>query len=136
MLIGQDVESHTIPYVLTRPLPRSAWIIGRFLAYMMIACGIMGVSLALLFGACTTLQDFGLQRENLTLFAHFWMATCFGMLGYGALTMFLGAFSKRQMVLGRRLHILAQKDRALKGLRNIRASQTEPRFGHVHETDD
>lgn len=100
MLIGQDVESHTIPYILTRPLPRSAWVLGRFLAYLLTSSAIMGVALALLFWSCTTLQDFGLQSENIRLFLHFWLATVFGLLGYGSLTMFLGAFSKRPIILG------------------------------------
>ena len=41
MLVGQDVESHTIPYILTRPLPRSAWVIGRFIAYLVVSSTIM-----------------------------------------------------------------------------------------------
>lgn len=100
MLIGQDVEAHTIPYILTRPLPRSAWVIGRFLAYMMTSSGIMGISLALLFGSCTTLQNFGFESENIRLVAHFWLTTMFGLLGYGSFTMFLGAFSKRPIIFG------------------------------------
>ncbi|MFP6582191.1 MAG: ABC transporter permease [Candidatus Hydrogenedentota bacterium] len=100
MLIGQDVEAHTIPYILTRPLPRSAWVIGRFLAYMMTSSGIMGISLALLFGSCTTLQNFGFESENIRLVTHFWVTTMFGLLGYGSLTMFLGAFSKRPIIIG------------------------------------
>ena len=100
MLVGQDVESHTIPYVLTRPLPRSAWVIGRFFAYLVIASAIMGVSFALLFGACTTLEEFAIDAKNVKMMMHFWMASTFGLLGYGAFTMFLGAFSKRPIIFG------------------------------------
>lgn len=100
MLVGQDVEAHTIPYILTRPLPRSAWVIGRFTAYVVVASLIMGISYGLLFGACTTLQDFGIDSKSVLTLLHYWMASVFGLVGYGALTMFLGAFSKRPVIIG------------------------------------
>ena len=100
MLIGQDVEGHTIPYILTRPLQRSAWVLGKFLSFLLVSCGIMGISLALLFGACTALAEFPINGENLQLLFHLWVTTVFGMLGYGSLTMFLGAVSKRPIIIG------------------------------------
>ncbi|MFP6598798.1 MAG: ABC transporter permease subunit [Candidatus Hydrogenedentota bacterium] len=100
MLIGQDVEAHTIPYILTRPLQRSAWVFGKFLSFLTIAGAIMGIALILLFGACTALADFAINIENVQLLFHLWIATIFGMLGYGSLTMFLGAVSKRPIIIG------------------------------------
>lgn len=100
MLIGQDVESHTIHYILTRPIQRSAWILGKFFAYLLITGTIMGIALILLFAACTSLQDFHVNSKNIQLLTHLWFATIFGLLGYGSLTMFLGALSKRPIVIG------------------------------------
>lgn len=100
MLIGQDVEAHTIPYILTRPQQRSAWVFGKFLSYLLTSSVIMGISIVLLFGACTALKDFPINGANLQLLFHLWIATVFGLLGYGALTMFLGALSKRPIIIG------------------------------------
>ncbi len=47
MLIGQEVEGQTIPYVLVRPIPRLAWVLGRFLAYGVVTTGILAVSILL-----------------------------------------------------------------------------------------
>ena len=62
MLVGEDVEMQTLPYVLTRPQPRSAWVIGRFLAYILVAGTILTTSIALCFVACTALS--GLHLNN------------------------------------------------------------------------
>lgn len=100
MLVGQDVEAHTIPYILTRPLPRSAWVFGKFLSFLITASVVMGIALALLFGACTSLANFPINMDNITLTAHIWFASVFGLAGYGSLMMFLGSFSKRPIIIG------------------------------------
>ena len=51
MLVGEDVETHTIHYVLTRPVPRSAWVVGKFLGYCALTLLILVPSLALTFAA-------------------------------------------------------------------------------------
>ena len=100
MLIAQYVETHTLPYILTRPLQRSAWVFGKFLSFIVTAGAILGIALALMFGACTALADFPINAENLQLLVHLWVATLFAMMGYGSLTMFLGAVSKRPIIIG------------------------------------
>ena len=57
MIIGEDVESRTIPLMLTRPMPRSAWVLGRFGAYLMVSTAILGTSMLLTFGASTALSE-------------------------------------------------------------------------------
>jgi len=100
MLVGQDVESQTIPFVLTRPIHRSAWVLGRFLAYLFVATVIMSISIALTFAACTTLEGFGYDAKNIKLVGHFIWVGIMALTAYGAFTMFLGTASKRPIVLG------------------------------------
>ena len=100
MLIGQDVEGQTIPYVLVRPIPRLAWVLGRFLAYGTVTAGTLAASIVLTFAACTTLEGLNFSAENLLMAAHYIGVAAVALLSYGALTMYLGAATKRPIVYG------------------------------------
>lgn len=97
-LIGEDIESHTIHYMLTRPVPRSAWVLGRFAAYVVFVGGVVLLSLGLAFAACTALGTFSASAGNLRLLAHFSGVLLAAVAVYGALGMFLGAAAKRPVV--------------------------------------
>lgn len=109
MLIGEDVESNTFIYVLTRPIPRSAWVIGKFLGYWAGASIMLVGSLALTFLVCTGLHEFPINGANLRLFAEFAFPVIMGLGGYGAVTLFLGAVTKRPMIWGIFLFFLWQR---------------------------
>jgi len=100
MLIGEDVELQTIPYLLTRPLPRSAIVLGRFLAYLSISSTILVVSIAMVFAACTSVGNLSFSPGTIRLVAHYAAVTVLALCGYGALAMFLGAITKHTIVFG------------------------------------
>lgn len=100
MLIGEDIEAQTIPYFLTRPVPRSAMVIGRFAAYIVIATALIVPGVFLTFAACTALGNFSFSAPNLQLMLHYDGALLMGLLGYGAFCMWLGAFFKRPIITG------------------------------------
>lgn len=100
MLVAGEVEAQTIPYMLTRPMPRSAWVLGRFLAYMAVSFTILALSLLLTFAACATLDDFPINASNLKLMLHFDAVIAMSLLAYGALAIFLGAVTRHPVVVG------------------------------------
>lgn len=100
MLVGEEAEKQTITYVLTRPMPRSAWVVGRFLAYLLVSSAILVISTFLTFAACTSLEGFSFSAIDLQLFAHYAGVLVVSLYGYGALTLFLGAVSKRPVIIG------------------------------------
>ena len=100
MLIGEDVESETIPYLLTRPLPRSAIVIGRFFAYLVVASTILIASIGMLFAACTSLGNLNFSRETALLLAHYAGVAVLALLSYGALAVFLGTLMKHPVIAG------------------------------------
>lgn len=100
MLVGEEVESQTLAYLLTRPVPRTALVVGRFLAYLLIASTILAVSVALTFTACTGLGVLRFSGANLALLAHYEVVGVMALVGYGAVMMFLGAWLKRPIVAG------------------------------------
>ena len=99
MLVGEDAEGQTMPYMLTRPIPRSAWVLGRYVAYLVIASAILCTSIALTFGGCTALSELHFNRADLTLMLHYMGVSIAGLAGAGALTVMLGAMVKRPIVL-------------------------------------
>ena len=109
MLIGEDLEAQTMPYFLTRPLPRSMWVLGKFTAYLIVAGGLIVVSQWLSFLACTMAPNFGIDRQNLILLAHYNAVAFLAVLGNGAVALFLGVITKRPIVLGVLVLILWQR---------------------------
>jgi ABC-type transport system involved in multi-copper enzyme maturation permease subunit len=100
MLVGEDMEANTISYMLTRPLPRSAWVLGRFLAYVLVSGGILLTSICLTFSAATSLAKIGFNRSDLLLLAHYCAVALGGLICYGAFAAFLGATTRRPIVIG------------------------------------
>jgi len=100
MLVGEDVEAQTIPYILTRPIIRSAWVLGRFIAYMLVASMILLTSAVLVFGACTALNNLAFDRIGLMLLAHYGGVAAMALLGYGAVMVLLGVTTRRPIVIG------------------------------------
>lgn len=100
MLIGEDIESQTMPFMLTRPLPRSAYVLGRYLAYVVITAAVLVPSMFLTFVGCTSLATFGFSMPNVLLMLHYNLIAVLGLMAYGALCMFLGATVKRPIVVG------------------------------------
>lgn len=100
MLIAEDVENQTISYMLTRPLPRSAWLLGRYLAYLAVTGGILTASLLLTYAACTALARFGFNARDFLLALHFCGVALMALVGYGAIMAFLGATTRRPIVIG------------------------------------
>jgi ABC-type transport system involved in multi-copper enzyme maturation permease subunit len=100
MIIGEDVESRTIPLMLTRPMPRSAWVLGRFTAYLAVTSVILGTSLFLTFAACTALAELSFDREGLWRLATHEFAMVMALMANGALALLLGALTRRPIIIG------------------------------------
>ena len=101
MLVAEDIEMRTMTYILTRPTSHSAWVFGRFAAFMIVAAFIMLCSCALTFAASTMHADLSMKSvTDLKLLAHYFGAMLLALLAYGGFCVFLGAFTKRPIVYG------------------------------------
>lgn len=99
-LIGEDIESQTYPYILTRPVPRSAWVLGKFLGYLAGTWTLLAASMFCTFLACTRLTDFDLKADDVTLFGHFALVLLASLGAYGAFGMLTGALVKHYIIIG------------------------------------
>ena len=100
MLLGEEVEGQTIPYILTRPIARSAWILGKFFAYLSVVSTILVVSITLTFVACATLSNLGFSWPELQVPLQYGGVAVMALMAYGAFTLFLGTVTRRPIVYG------------------------------------
>jgi len=96
-LMADEVEDKTITYLFTRPIPRGAVLVGKFLAYL--ACTLLVVlpSVMIVFFLLVPFSQlpatFGSLVVDLALLA-------LGLAVYGGVFAFVGAFFKRPLVIG------------------------------------
>lgn len=96
-LMADEVEDKTITYLFTRPIPRGAVLIGKYLAYL--ACTFLVVlpSVMLVYFMLVPFSQFpgtfGSLLIDLGLLA-------LGLAVYGGVFAFVGAFFKRPLVIG------------------------------------
>jgi ABC-2 type transport system permease protein len=96
-LMADEVEDKTITYLFTRPIPRGAVLLGKYLAYL--ACTILVVlpSVVLVYFAVVPFPQvpatFGQLLADLAILAA-------GLAVYGALFAFIGAWLKRPLLVG------------------------------------
>jgi ABC-2 type transport system permease protein len=96
-LMADEVEDKTITYLFTRPIPRGAVLIGKYLAYL--ACTILVVlpAVMIVYFLLVPLSElpgtFGKLVIDLALLG-------LGLAVYGGVFAFVGAFFKRPLVTG------------------------------------
>jgi ABC-2 type transport system permease protein len=98
-LIADEVEDKTITYLFTRPIPRSAVLFGKYLAYL--ACTVLLVvpSVMLVFFLIVPLGDSSIAEAFPSLLMDLAMITI-GLAAYGAVFALVGTRLKRPLVAG------------------------------------
>jgi ABC-2 type transport system permease protein len=96
-LMADEVEDKTITYLFTRPIPRGAVLVGKYLAYVLCTSLVVLPSVMLVYFLLVPFREIATSFDQLL--------TDLGLLGlglavYGALFAFVGAFFKRPLVIG------------------------------------
>jgi len=96
-LIADEVEEKTITYLFTRPIPRGAIVLGKYLAYIVCATAVVLPSAALVFMVMVPFPDmaplFGSFARTLGVLA-------LGLGAYGAVFLWAGVLFKRPLIGG------------------------------------
>jgi ABC-type transport system involved in multi-copper enzyme maturation permease subunit len=98
-LMADEVEEKTITYLFTRPIPRGAVLVGKYLAYLAVTVLIVLPSIMLVFflvmpiGGGSIARSFPDLLKDLVLLA-------VGLAVYGALFALIGAWLKRPLLIG------------------------------------
>jgi ABC-2 type transport system permease protein len=96
-LVADEVEDKTITYLFTRPIPRGAVLVGKYLAYLVCTALVVLPSVMIVYFMMVPFADvpatFGLLLKDLGILA-------IGLAVYGALFALIGAVLKRPLVIG------------------------------------
>jgi ABC-type transport system involved in multi-copper enzyme maturation permease subunit len=99
-LIADEVDDKTITYLFTRPIPRRAVIIGKYLAYLVCTVLLLLPSVVIVFFLVVPLgRGATIAGMFPTLLTDLGMLA-FGLAAYGAVFAFVGARLKRPLVVG------------------------------------
>jgi ABC-2 type transport system permease protein len=98
-LIADEVEQKTITYLFTRPIRRSAVLIGKYLAYLAATTLLILPATVLLYVVVTPIGAGGLGSAFPSLLADLGMLII-GLAAYGALFALVGTTLKRPIVMG------------------------------------
>ncbi|MEN6560448.1 MAG: ABC transporter permease subunit [Acidobacteriota bacterium] len=95
---SEEVENRTLSYLITRPLPKPAVVLGKYAAYSTLIAVLVAASLAVSFFIlnASRLGEPGLYAT----FLRYLGVLLLGVLAYMAFFTFLGALLKRAVVLG------------------------------------
>jgi len=94
-VVSEEVEGRTLPYLTTRPLPKSAIVLGKYAAYTGIAAGMTSLGVVLSF----LLLNFDRPAAALALPTYLGVLV-FGLVSYGALFTLFGSALKRSIFFG------------------------------------
>jgi ABC-2 type transport system permease protein len=96
-LMADEVEDKTVTYLFTRPVPRGAVLVGKYLAYL--ACTSLVVLPAVMLAYFLLVPPAEVPRTFIQLVTDLGLLFV-GLAAYGALFAFVGAFFKRPLVIG------------------------------------
>jgi ABC-2 type transport system permease protein len=98
-LMADEVEDKTITYLFTRPIPRAAVLIGKYLAYLASTVLIVLPSVMLVFFLVVPIGGGGIAASFTTLLRDLGLLAV-GLAVYGALFACVGAWIKRPVLFG------------------------------------
>lgn len=95
---SEELEGKTLTYITTRPVPKAAFILGKFAAYsaLAIAMTAVGVIFSFLFLNLTSLLDFSVYK----VLARSLAALTLGLVCYSAFFTFIGTFLRKGVIFG------------------------------------
>jgi ABC-type transport system involved in multi-copper enzyme maturation permease subunit len=97
-LIADEVDDKTITYLFTRPIPRGAVLVGKYLAYMVATGFVVLPSVALVYLLIVPIN--GSLGAAFLDFVKDLALLAIGLAVYGALFAFIGAWFKRPLLIG------------------------------------
>lgn len=98
-LIADEVEDKTVTYLFVRPIPRSAVLVGKYLAYLVTTACVVLPSVVLLYLLVAPLGNGSLAGTFPALVKDLALLGI-GLAAYGALFAFIGAQFKHPLVTG------------------------------------
>ncbi|MEW6745251.1 MAG: ABC transporter permease [Planctomycetota bacterium] len=97
-VLGDEIEGKTLTYLLVRPVPRAAIVVGRFASFF--AASIVLLGAGVLLSALVAMAGEPALEEGFSLLASFLLVTGLAALAYGSLFLMLTVITERSVVVG------------------------------------
>ena len=97
-LIADEVDDKTITYLFTRPIPRSAVVLGKYFAYLVCTVLLVLPSVVIVYLLVTSID--GSMAESFPALVEDLGMLVLGLAAYGALFSYVGARMKRPLIIG------------------------------------
>jgi len=98
-LIADEVDDKTITYLFTRPIPRSAVLLGKYLAYLVCTILLVLPSVMIVFFLIVPIAGGSIAAAFPSLLVDFGMLAA-GLAAYGAVFALVGTRIKRPLIVG------------------------------------
>lgn len=95
---SEEVEGKTLTYLVTRPIPKPAFILGKYSAYTLIV--ILMVAVGVIFSFVILNVDNLLDFSRYKILLRYMAVLTLGILCYSSFFMFIGTFLKRSILFG------------------------------------
>ena len=98
-LLAEEIEGHTFPLLLARPVPRGALVLGKYTAYVCIAASLLAVSLTVTFYASVLFLKLPLTGAHHRVLADYMLICAGGLAAYGALCLMVSTLTRRPVLV-------------------------------------
>jgi ABC-type transport system involved in multi-copper enzyme maturation permease subunit len=98
--LGEEIDGRTVPYLLTRPVPRTALVIGRWLVAAFTASSLLGAGYVVLYVATVAPMGGDALLVDLPILGHALVGMALSMLAYCAVFMLFAVLIKWPLLVG------------------------------------
>ena len=98
-LLSEEMEGHTLPLLLSRPVPRSALVLGKFTSYLAVATVLACLSLTALFYGSAVFLGLSANGAHHALLGRYACLCALGLLAYGALCVMVSSMTRRPALI-------------------------------------
>ncbi|MEW6074409.1 MAG: ABC transporter permease subunit [Planctomycetota bacterium] len=98
--VAEEVEGRTISYLITRPIPRAAILVGRWLALVLVVTLLLAASAWAVFAIFDRIVPAGAARQPAEVRERLVRVIVLGGVVYSAVFAAAGAFLKRPIIVG------------------------------------
>ncbi|GMU91207.1 MAG: hypothetical protein AMXMBFR4_02650 [Candidatus Hydrogenedentota bacterium] len=98
-LLSEEIEGRTFPLLLSRAAPRSAIVLGKYAAFLLVASVLLVVSLILLFLSCAWWLELSVPGPNAALLARYLALTVLTAAVYGALCLAVSTMTRHPVIV-------------------------------------
>jgi ABC-type transport system involved in multi-copper enzyme maturation permease subunit len=107
--LGEEIEGKTLPYLLLRPVPRSALVIGRWLTAILTSAALLGGTYLVVYVATVAPMGVEALRIDLPMLGYALLGVVISLFAYGAFFMLLAVVAKWPLLIGLALLFLFEE---------------------------